>query len=202
MIRVTPYNSAGNVRVVIGDQPKSDGGAKVLVASSYWPYGSLMNGRSYKSENYRYGGAGGQEMDNEIAGVGNSYTAEFWQYDSRLGRRWNIDPKKSAPISGYATFSNNPIYYIDPLGDTVKVSTSNLEDPIAKARFRHEAKEAIKELRSTPEGEKLYKELHESENVFVVEKGSDGSFKSDSYGVDDSPKDVETVQENKKTGKN
>jgi len=34
-----------------------------------------------------------QEWDDEVSGSGKSYTAEFWQYDSRLGRRWNLDPK-------------------------------------------------------------------------------------------------------------
>ena len=34
----------------------------------------------------------GQEADNEVLGEGVSLTAEFWQYDSRLGRRWNVDP--------------------------------------------------------------------------------------------------------------
>lgn len=60
------------------------------------------------------------EKDDEIAGGGNSYTAEFWQYDSRLGRRWNLDPKPNPSISDYATFANNPIMYIDPFGDTIR----------------------------------------------------------------------------------
>ena len=65
---------------------------------------------------YRYG-FGGQEMDNEINGVtGSSYTAEFWQYDSRLGRRWNRDPITYPWQSTYAVFNNNPIVYTDPLG--------------------------------------------------------------------------------------
>ena len=61
----------------------------------------------------------GQEADNEVAGSGNSYTAEFWQYDSRLGRRWNVDPKPVPAISGYACFGNNPIWYKDELGDSI-----------------------------------------------------------------------------------
>jgi hypothetical protein len=61
----------------------------------------------------------GQEMDNEINGItGSSYTAEFWQYDSRLGRRWNMDPKPTVSLSSYATFANNPIYNTDILGDS------------------------------------------------------------------------------------
>jgi len=74
-----------------------------------------MAERSWQGD-YRYG-FGGHEKDNEISGVGNSYTAEYWQYDSRLGRRWNIDPVVKPWESSYATFSNNPIYFIDPNGD-------------------------------------------------------------------------------------
>ena len=82
----------------------------------YYPGGSIMPGRSFNSGSYRYGGAGGQEMDNEISGVGNSYTAEYWQYDSRLMRRWNIDPVTYPWQSSYAAFNNNPILFVDPLG--------------------------------------------------------------------------------------
>lgn len=46
-----------------------------------------------------------------------SYTAEFWQYDARLGRRWNVDPEIKPWQSSYATLSNNPILMIDPFGD-------------------------------------------------------------------------------------
>ena len=76
-----------------------------------------MPGRSFSANSYRYGGAGGQEMDNEIYGsAGTSYTAEYWQYDSRLMRRWNVDPMTYPWQSSYAAFNNNPIYFIDPLG--------------------------------------------------------------------------------------
>jgi hypothetical protein len=37
-----------------------------------------------------------------------------------LGRRWNIDPKPNPSISNYACFGNNPIFYIDVLGDTIR----------------------------------------------------------------------------------
>jgi hypothetical protein len=53
-----------------------------------------------------------------VAGNGNSYTAEYWQYDSRLGRRWNLDPKPNPSISYYACFGNNPILITDINGDT------------------------------------------------------------------------------------
>jgi len=65
---------------------------------------------------YRFG-FNGQEKDDEVAGVGNTMTAEFWEYDARLGRRWNIDPIVKENESGYSTFSSNPIVFIDPNGD-------------------------------------------------------------------------------------
>jgi hypothetical protein len=42
----------------------------------------------------------------------------FWEYDTRLGRRWNLDPKPVAWESGYAANRDNPIWASDPLGDT------------------------------------------------------------------------------------
>jgi hypothetical protein len=78
-----------------------------------------MPGRTFTSPiKYRYG-FNGQESDFEIFNSGGSaYTAEFWEYDSRLGRRWNVDPAfKAKPwMSPYHAFSNKPIWNIDPNG--------------------------------------------------------------------------------------
>lgn len=59
----------------------------------------------------------GQEKVDEISGLGNHNTALFWEYDTRLGRRWNVDPVVKPFESSYATFSDNPIFNIDPNGD-------------------------------------------------------------------------------------
>jgi hypothetical protein len=50
-------------------------------------------GRQYDDINgvYRYG-FNGQEKSTEIDPNGNINTAKFWEYDSRIGRRWNTDP--------------------------------------------------------------------------------------------------------------
>jgi len=65
----------------------------------------------------------GQEKDDEIAqGI---YTARFWEYDSRLGRRWNLDPKPNATESSYSCFSNNPIWKNDVNGDTTYIYTTS-----------------------------------------------------------------------------
>lgn len=66
------------------------------------------------------------EKDDEVSGEGNSYTAEYWQYDARLGRRWNTDPVVKVHESPYAAFANNPILFIDPSGaDTLKINGAN-----------------------------------------------------------------------------
>jgi RHS repeat-associated protein len=91
-----------------------------------------MIAKAFNSNNYRYG-FNGQEKDDEIAGSGNSYTAEYWQYDSRLGRRWNIDPVFKEHESPFATFANNPISFIDPFGaDTITFTKSSWSGPAPK----------------------------------------------------------------------
>lgn len=75
-----------------------------------------MNGRKYQvsaNTSYKYG-QNGQEQDRELNE--NIYTAEYWQYDARLGRRWNVDPLTKYWQSGYACFNNNPIVFADPTG--------------------------------------------------------------------------------------
>ncbi len=73
----------------------------------------IQPGRKYSigSSKYRYG-FNGQEKENELNE--NITTAEFWEYDSRIGRRWNIDPiYKHSP---YECFGSNPIWFTDKNG--------------------------------------------------------------------------------------
>lgn len=73
-----------------------------------------MPGRVYTNgSDYRYS-INGQEKTPEIAP--NTTTAEYWQYDARIVRRWNLDPKPIVGISDYSTFGNNPIVNVDPNG--------------------------------------------------------------------------------------
>ncbi|BAV06183.1 RHS repeat-associated core domain-containing protein [Filimonas lacunae] len=88
--------------------------ADVVSAQDYYPFGMLQPGRSYNAGGYRYG-FNGQERSSEIDS--NSFTAEYWEYDSRIGRRWNRDPEPFTDVSEYAALNNNPVYYSDPLGN-------------------------------------------------------------------------------------
>ena len=77
-----------------------------------------MQGREFAGgKGYRYG-FGTQETDDEVSGRGNSYTAEFWQYDCRLGRRWNVDPMPDYWESVYGVLLSNPIRFTDFYGNT------------------------------------------------------------------------------------
>ena len=65
---------------------------------------------------YRFG-FNGIHKENEVAGVGNHYSALFGEYNPRIVYRWNTDPKPTIGISPYAMFKGNPIWYKDPLLD-------------------------------------------------------------------------------------
>jgi RHS repeat-associated protein len=90
----------------------------MLTTSKYTPFTTLSTAIGYfcnskSGYSFRFNG---QEQDNEVAGTGNIMTAEFWMYDGRLGRRWNLDPVDHI-ISLYSCFGNSPIMFSDPNGD-------------------------------------------------------------------------------------
>jgi len=89
---------------------------EIISSQTYYPFGMPMPGRTYNNDQYRFG-FNGHENTNEISGTGNHTTAEFWEYDPRLGRRWNLDPIDKPWQSRYHAFSNSPIWKIDPKGD-------------------------------------------------------------------------------------
>src|SRR5690606_20889566 len=120
----------------------------VVSYSDYFPGHGLLNGRNGNSDEYRYGGANGQEKVDEISGLGNHYTAEYWEYDSRVLRRWNRDPKPNPSFSEYACFANNPIVFVDILGDTSEfynistgelMGTVNDDSPLRRIKVDEEA---------------------------------------------------------------
>jgi LysM repeat protein len=68
----------------------------------------------FERKDYSYG-FNTQESSPEIQD--NHFTALFWEYDARSGRRWNLDPVVKIWESGYACLSNNPIQFNDVNGD-------------------------------------------------------------------------------------
>ena len=72
-----------------------------------------------------------------MLGDGVSLSAEFWQYDSRLGRRWNVDPVFKEYESPYACFAGNPVWFADYDGDTVIIfNNDKVTKKYIKAYFK------------------------------------------------------------------
>ena len=66
-------------------------------------------------------------------GEGVSLSAEFWQYDSRLGRRWNVDPVCKEYESPYACFAGNPMWFADRFGADTIFDDNNVRQDFLKA---------------------------------------------------------------------
>ena len=96
--------------------------ADVVTANDYYPFGMVMPERKFQtgSASYRYS-INGQEKEIELNE--NITTALYWEYDARIGRRWNVDPKTIPGISSFSVFNNCPITFIDPSGDTTFLNT-------------------------------------------------------------------------------
>ena len=131
---------------------------------------STSNSDSTNIGGYRYF-FNGQEGDNEVFGDGVSLTAEFWQYDSRLGRRWNVDPKFQSTSSVYSCFVNNPICFTDIYGDTVRYISGRERMDVFFARlfskaFRKEFK-VLKESTHTYTYSRMTKNDQYNSNGFI-----------------------------------
>jgi hypothetical protein len=90
---------------------KKASGVCLQNVTDYSSFGAALDGRTMQGDGYRYGWNTQEKVD-EISGLGNHFTAMFWEYDTRLGRRWNLDPIYYTDISRFVVNGNNPIYYL------------------------------------------------------------------------------------------
>jgi hypothetical protein len=136
----------------------------------------------------------GQEKEAEL---NESITsAEFWEYDGRIGRRWNVDPRPSTSISTYASLNNNPIFYIDPQGDTsgvysrtidTKTQTSTLTllyQTYAKGKNTAvilNDKESKIALSHMDDVKKLSKFIDDNKNNAAIQNAMEGIFNDPKY---------------------
>ncbi|MFN8714945.1 MAG: hypothetical protein ACK5Z2_19005, partial [Bacteroidota bacterium] len=117
-------NHLGNVITTLKDlrnavDANTDGAvdcfkAVVMSVTDYSAFGVPLAERTYNAGAYRYSMNGQEKEDDLGSGV---TTAEYWMYDAKLGRRWNVDPVIKPFRSGYDAFSNNPVNRVDPNGD-------------------------------------------------------------------------------------
>jgi RHS repeat-associated protein len=113
-------NHLGNVLSIVSDRilPIEDGNTgivayhrpEVLTVMDYYPFGVMMEDRSYTDmESHRYGFQG-QEMDDEIYGEGNALTFKYRVHDARLGRFLSVDPlAPDYPWNSPYAFSENRV---------------------------------------------------------------------------------------------
>ena len=207
-------NHLGNVLVTVSDkviQHSSDNVtvdyniADVVTANDYYPGGMHMPGRNYEQVNgvYRYS-FNGQEKSDEIAP--NTNTAQFWEYDSRIERRWNIDPKQKDWESPYLCFSGNPIWYSDALGDSGTPSKPLV--PSVQDFKKQTLKQYQQDVTSTAERNKTNQKNAPPLVTFTMEltKGTYG-IKTKKLGVgvgftaSDNETDIFGVRDNKNVNK-
>ncbi|MCX8142717.1 MAG: hypothetical protein N3F62_00520 [Bacteroidia bacterium] len=122
----------GNVRVVINDRktPINSGNAtvgykaQVVSVTDYYSFGGEIAERTYDPVKpfYRFG-FNTQEKTFELNR--DHYTAKFWEYDARLGRRWNVDLIAKSNQSPYSVFASNPILFIDINGLDTSFADNN-----------------------------------------------------------------------------
>jgi YD repeat-containing protein len=90
--------------------------ADIISATDYSTFGAIS--RSFNGGNVK-NAFDGQRLSPEISP--SAQTAEFWEYNGDVGRRWNVD--KVYKNSPYEAFGGNPILFSDPSGlDTVTES--------------------------------------------------------------------------------
>lgn len=118
-------NHLGNVLATVSDRKLSvdsnnDGTVdyytpNVITASDYSAFGATLPDRNYNTQLSKYG-FNGQLKSDEIGA--DQYTAESWQYDARIGKRWNVDPlaSKFPWQSPYCGLDDNPTNKPDPTG--------------------------------------------------------------------------------------
>ena len=105
---------AGNESGLVAYYPLNEGSGTTATDLSPTGINGTIYGATWQSETI---------IDTNLIGLDSirvpnraTTSAEFWQYSSRIGRRWNIDPIYKDYESPYVAFANNPVWIIDPNG--------------------------------------------------------------------------------------
>ena len=123
--------------------------------NKFCAFGSPKNLRQFNLASARVG-FNCKEKDDDVKGNGNSVDFGGRIYDSRLGRWLSVDPAaaKYPDSSPFYAFGNNPIFFIDPSGETLRVGNTRSDRYI---------KQQIKDLKSL-----LPAEIRDAKNLFSI----------------------------------
>jgi RHS repeat-associated protein len=121
LMRYELNDHLGNVTAVVTGRllPGNNAGslyqAELISAQGYEPFGSLLPGRNYSSDAYRFGFQGAEKDDEVHGATGTSYAFEYRMHDPRIGRFLSIDPlaQDFAWNSPYAFSENRVLDGID-----------------------------------------------------------------------------------------
>ena len=134
-----------------------------------------MPGRSYNSDEYRYGFQG-QEKDDEVKGNGNSVNYKYRMHDPRIGRFFAVDPlaSKFPHNSSYAFSENSVIGFVELEGlEKVYFGYSKKDmvqiNKMTEDEVRHEF-----ESRGLNFDSDWYDKNANANEVWTVRQGSDG----------------------------
>lgn len=172
MIGIKTYeltNHLGNVlEVTIDRKIQQNTAAEIVAFNDYYPYGMLMEGRQRqkKTSNYRYAFQG-QEKDDGIKGIGNSYNYTYRMHDSRLGRFFEVDPLSSKyPHYSSYQFSGNRLLdaiELEGLEEYLFTQTYDENNEVVETSL-------VWDENATPlEGEKVYYKIKYQKGEFSVE---------------------------------
>ncbi len=145
----------------------------------YYPYGKLIENRTWEATESRFGFQG-QERDDEIAGAGNSLSTLFRQNNTQTCNWLSMDPEANLfpGRSTYTLYGNNPINRIDPRGDadyfyqglgyrSVWCGTDGISD--TKIYYVSDTKMKKKIIKATKNGNYFFVPKEYSENRYLME---------------------------------
>ena len=130
----------GNVAAVVtgrllpGNNAGSQFQPELVSAHGYEPFGSLLPGRNYSSDSYRWGFNGIRKDDEVYGATGTSYDFGARMYDPRVGRWLSLDPlaRKYPGWSPYTYCIGNPILLVDHQGkEPTKAQAGTVEGFVA-----------------------------------------------------------------------
>ena len=111
----------------------------------------MMPGRDFTTTGKRSRHSiNGQERSDELND--NLTTALYWEYDSRIMKRWNVDPELKIGESSYLCFSANPIFYSDILGNKASGPTDWIKKTNADGTTSFKWDDKAKNQATTPAG--------------------------------------------------
>jgi RHS repeat-associated protein len=115
----------------------------------------------------------GKEKDEE---TGYSYFGARY-YDSDLSIFLSVDrfTDKYPSLTPYQYAGNNPVIFVDPTGDTIRLADGQSKEFVAAYN------QAIEKLKTTERGLELYNNLQNSTQVFIVRENKEGDKNENSF---------------------